>query len=239
MTNEDQLIQVFAKIMAQSNGKEWDPSFLASLSGEKLHMIRFEKGDYLAHMGLPLERILIHLDGQVAVFKYSHGGTHFKGDVSEAPQIYGLYETLNGLGEHGATLQATSAVQCVAVSPAFLLRAIRNNHEIALIALSFLAKFTDKMLNRNDQLTLNTPYENLLIYLFERSAGKAFPVVIPASKHDIAAQLNISNRTLYRQLEQLEQEGMIQRRSGKIVISEAAFKQIQLKYDACLEGLDI
>jgi len=238
MTNEDKIAKLLEALMSKSPERQLDTSFLNSLSNETLRFVRFEKGDYLAHMGLPLERILIHLDGQVSVFKYSHGGANIRGDISDAPQIYGLYEALNGIEEHGATLQAATSVSCGAVSPDFFLNSIRSNHQISLHALSFLARFTDKMLNRNDQLTMNTPYENILIYFFEKSVGRALPVVIPAKKNEIAEQLNISNRTMYRLLEQLEQEGLIERSHGKIVVPKESFKKIQAKYYTYRNGLD-
>jgi CRP-like cAMP-binding protein len=238
MSNEDKLEELLESVMSLHATKKPDSSFMSSLANETMRFVKFEKGDYLTHMGSSLERILIQTEGQVSVFKYSHGGANIRGDLTEAPQIYGLYEALNGIKEHGATLQAATTVSCAIVSPAFFLQAIRNNHKIALHALSFLARFTDKMLNRNDQLTMNTPYENILIYFFEKSVGRALPVVIPSKKNEIAEQLNISNRTMYRLLEQLEQEGLIERSHGKIVVSKESFKKIQAKYYTYRNGLD-
>lgn len=237
MSNEERIAQLLDALVSESPVK-LDTSFLSSLSNDTLRFVRFEKGEYLTHMGLPLERILIHLEGQVSVFIYGHGGANIRGDISEAPQIYGLYEALNGIEEHGATLQAATSVNCAVVSPAFFLHSISSNHQIALHALSFLARFTDKMLNRNDQLTMNTPYENIIIYLFEKSVGKALTMVIPAKKDEIAEQLNISSRTMYRLLEQLEREGLIERSHGKILITKESFKKMQDKYYTYRNGLD-
>lgn len=230
MTNVEKLAQLLQTVLSKETTHHLEPSFFSSLTNETLRFVRFEKGDYLTQMGLPLERILIHLDGQVSVFKYSHGGISIRGGISEAPQIYGLYEALNGIEEYSVALQAASVTHCAAVSPDFFLHAIQNNHSIALYALSFLAKFTDRMLDRNDQLALNTPYDNLLIYIFEKSVGKPFPFVISTSKNEMAELFNISNRTLYRLLEKLHQEGLLKRSHGKIVISKEAFQKIKEKY---------
>jgi len=233
MANEEKLADLLEVVISKSSAGTLYKTLLKSFANENIHFVRFEKGDYLAYMGLPVERLLVLIDGQVSVFKYSHGGMSIRSGVSEAPQIYGLYETLNGTREHGVTLQAASGASCAVISPGFFLQAIKNNHKIALAALFFLAKFTDRMLDRNDQLTLNTPYDNLVIYLFEKSAGNPLPIIIDANKNEIAELMNISNRTLYRHLEQLESEGLIERKQGKIIITTSSFRNIKLKYDEC------
>jgi len=59
------------------------------------------------------------------------------------------------------------------------------------------------------------------------------PIIIDANKNEIAELMNISNRTLYRHLEQLESEGLIERKQGKIIITTSSFRNIKLKYDEC------
>lgn len=239
MNNEEKLAQLLEAVMSKDVPANLDRSFLDSIANEALKFVSFEKGEYLTHMGLPVERLMVLLDGQVSVFKYSHGGTSIRSGISEAPQIFGLYEALDGIREHSVTLQAATKVRCAVIPPAFFLQAINSNHKISLAALSFLAKFIDRMLDRSDQLTLNSPYENLLIYLFEKSVGKPLPLVIDANKSEIAELLNISNRSLYRHLEQLEDDGLIERIHGKIVITKSSFNRILENYKTYRKEHDI
>lgn len=232
MTNEEKLAKLLESVMSKTTPVNLDNAFMNSIANENIHFARFEKGAYLTYMGSPVERLMVLIEGQVSVFKYSPGGVSIRSGISEAPQIYGLYEALNGTREHGVTLQAETSAYCAVIPPSFFLQAIRNNHKIALAALSFLARFTDRMLDRNDQLTLNTPSENLMIFLFEKSSGKPLPLIIEANKTEIAELLNLSNRTLYRLLEQFEEEGLIKRSHGKIVVSSLSFNRIAEKYES-------
>ncbi|ETA81427.1 Crp/Fnr family transcriptional regulator [Youngiibacter fragilis] len=232
MTNEEKLARLLEAVMSRDIKVKLDKTFLNTVAYEDIQFIWFEKGEYLSYIGAPVERLMVLIEGQVSVFKYSSGGMSIRSGISEAPQIYGLYESLTGTKGHGVTLQAETRAHCAVIRPAFFLRAIRNNHEIALAALSFLARFTARMLDRTDQLTLNTPYENLIIFLFENCSGKLLPHVIEANKAEIAELMNISSRTLYRQLEQLEEEGLIKRSHGKIVVTGSAFQRLRDRYDS-------
>lgn len=230
MSKETDILQLLDQIAGSDQPLDVRRYLDDQPGSEQLNFITFPKGSFLNHMGMPLNRLLIHLTGEVAVYKYSPSGIGIRGDVSAAPQIYGLYEMLLGVAEHGVDLQAATDVTCLALLPEEFRRLIEQNHRIALHALYFLARFTDRILNRNDQLTLNTPYENLIIYLYERSLGRKPPVLIRENKNEIAQFLNISNRTLYRQLDRLEQEQILERYKGHIRINADAFRILEQKY---------
>lgn len=190
------------------------------------HFTRYKAGDYLAHMGMPIENIMLMMKGQVAVYTFSLEGTQLRRGVSEAPQIFGQYEIINGIADYSVTLQADTEVICALIPKELFMDLIRKNHEITLLSLTYLAKFTHRMLDRNDQLTLNQPFKNLLLYLIENCYGKKFPVSLSSNKQEIAQLLNISSRTMFRYLDQLENEKMISRSHGKIVISEDSYKRL-------------
>jgi len=237
MTIEKALSGLLEYILQQEDNSLPDPELYLDLTGGILRIRTFEKGEYLTHMGLPLETILIHLDGPVSVYRYSPGGTGIRGEISEPPQIYGLYEALNAIPAYGVSLQAAGTVCCAVLPPALFLKSLRNEPSIALAALSLLARFTDEMLNRHDRLTLNSPYQNLVIHLFESSVGRPLPVVIPGTKSELAALLNISSRTLYRLLDRLEEDSLIERRQGKIVITRRSFPALEAACGLCRQEL--
>lgn len=237
MTIEKILSGLLEYALGREPSSRPDPDRYLTLTGGILRIRTFEKDEYLTHMGLPLDAILIHLDGPVSVYKYSPGGTGIRGEISEPPQIYGLYEALNGIPEYGVSLQASGQVHCAVLPPSRFLSALRSDPSIALASLTLLARFTDRMLNRHDRLTLNSPYQNLLIHLFESSAGRPLPVVIPGTKSRLAALLNISSRTLYRLLDRLEEEALIERRRGKIIITRKTFPALEAAVRLCRQGL--
>lgn len=206
-------------------GSLWQPA-------GSLAKVTFPVGGFLTHMGLPVDRILIHISGEVSVNKYSREGQGIHDTISIPPQIYGLYETLTGEPCHGVDLQAVTPVVCAEISPDFMKRAIQSDHAICRHALHFLAIFTARMLTRNDQLTLNSSYENLIIYLYEAALGQPLPFRVPAQKRQIAESLHISDRTLYRHLDQLQNEHLIRRSNRQILITTDTFGNLEQAYFA-------
>lgn len=227
MTSDDQAVTALEEILKEVAKGKTGRSVIAGLLHGSFNIVVFKKGDYLTHMGLPVNRILIHLDGSVEVYKVNATGVGIRGGISDAPQIYGLYEAISRISDYGVALRAMETVHCVVVPPKEFLHAINQNHQIALFALQFMAKFTDRMLNRNDQLTLNTPYENLINYLYENSVGLPLPHRITTNKAELAELLNISVRSLYRYLDQLEADQIIQRSHGSLLITKAGFDGIK------------
>lgn len=199
----------------------------SSLQGGGIRLRRYAAGQPLAHTGQPLRNVMVLLQGRVSVLKYTREGGVARSGVSAAVQIYGLYELLVGIEAHTATLQAEEDVLCAELSPKLYERALRESHAVALHSLYFLARFTDRMLNRNDRLALNTPYQNLLLSLYDAATGQPLPFTLPGTKAEMAESLGMNLRTLYRQLNRLERQGLLVRHKGKIQVDLACYRKIE------------
>lgn len=227
MSQVNALEEILTLIMGQSYKTEDIKEIARRQKVLGINPKTYEKDSYLVYTGQPLRRIIIQLNGSVLALKYTPEGGMVRSGTVTAPQIYGLAELLNKRLEHTANLRAESAVCCITVEPELFLKAVKESHIVALHSLYFLADFTDRMLNRNDMLTLNTPFENLMLYLYNSCNGMDFPVVITDKKAQISESLNINLRTLYRQLDQLEKEKYITRQKGNIVIDKSGYKKIK------------
>ncbi len=206
-------------------GAQLEQGWLAQKSG--IQVVEYRQGEFPAHTGQLLGGILLQLAGQASVLKYSRQGGLARSGALETPQIYGLYELLNHIGEHTATIQADGPLVCARVPLELYREALKQDHEVALLSLRFLAGFTARMLEQNDKLSLNTARQNLLLFLRDACRGKALPYTIPEKKADIAELLSFNLRSLYRQLRKLEQEGLLTRNKGKIQIGEKALQSIE------------
>lgn len=75
--------------------------------------------------------------------------------------------------------------------------------------------------------TTISPYENLIIYLYNKVIGKELPIRIKENKSFIADSLHINKRTLYRYLNKLTKNKIISGVNQEIVISEVNFNKIK------------
>ena len=91
---------------------------------------------------------------------------------------------------------------------------------------------TERILAENEPLLLNNTKDKLLLQLYQYSINQThFPVRIKLKKEELANILNISLRTLYRQLDLLYQEGILSSYHGKIMITEEQFHNIRTHLD--------
>lgn len=211
--------------LVEKGGVEWAAA--EEYADRAIHPHRCVAGEYLAHSGQPLRWITLQLSGRATVLKYTLEGGSVRSGAAAGTQLYGLYELLCGLPENTATIQADGPVLCVQVEPELYRSALQKSHAVALYSLGMLAAFTDRMLNRSDRLFLNTPYENLLLYLYDTCAGQPLPARLAERKSHIAETLNINLRTLYRYLDRLADEGVIQRKNGKILLDREGFAALE------------
>lgn len=232
MSPEEKLEAVILQMLAAVS----EPQHSTELkTAEGLHVRILPKGTVFAHSGQPLSKLYLLLSGSCRVLNYSYEGKRvFAGTVSR-PQIFGLYELVNGVPEHTATLECVTDCRVVEAESDKALSCLKNRPMAAFGALRFLAIFTDELLSRSNRLTMHSERENLLLYLYTACHGKPLPMRLPVKKEELAELLNLNLRTLYRRLDELEAAGFLHRSHGKIEVDETCWRQIAREAGGLLE----
>ena len=119
-----------------------------------------------------------------------------------------------------ATVSALDECWYLTFPGELFLEAVLSDRELTLKILRFLASFAGGSIDRVNELAQYTNRENVLLCLYRYSRGQPLPFVFKKSKRALAEELAMNLRTLYRQLDAIEGEGLIQRVGGKIWIGE-------------------
>ncbi|HCG64159.1 MAG: hypothetical protein A2Y31_00130 [Spirochaetes bacterium GWC2_52_13] len=195
----------------------------SQFEGTGKRLVAFEKGKVLARREDEIERILVLVKGTCRVLNHGSDGRVVMAGEVEAPQIFGLYEILNGMDHHTADVETETECICFSVAPRLYREQYETSMEVLKFSSHFLATFIDRLLARSDRMTLNTDRQNLLLYCLDACKYERFPTVIVVRKETMAAELNMNLRTLYRKISQLRDEGLIGNHKGKIRIDREQY----------------
>jgi CRP-like cAMP-binding protein len=133
----------------------------------------------------------------------------------KAPQIFGLYESLDGIQAHTATIEALTPCWLLEVSAKEYLSCLENETQIMRYSLRYLAAFIGRILNKNDQMLLNTPRQICCCIFTNDAGGAQFPVRLPVEKAALAEELNLNLRNAVPQTPRVQGGGDDWRRKGK------------------------
>ncbi len=186
-----------------------------------------QKGSYLFHGTQPLKYIYILVSGRCCVEKYKHGGQLYTDSTRSALSIFGLIEAYTRQYHHTVSMKCIT--DCVyARIPVLQFQNIINTHpELMTMCLEFVSVSYLECTQVADQLMLNPPLRSILIKLYQYCHNETFPVTITITKEELAQNLNMNLRTLYRHLDKLYASGFLTPQKGKITITELQYKRIK------------
>lgn len=204
------------------------PQMLSELYESAPNLIYHQKEDtYLFHVYQPMQYIYILLEGICCVEKYNHGGQLFTDSNRSALQIFGLLEAVTDCNYHTVSMKCVTPCVYAKIPVKAYMQAIRSDTELLMMSMQYLCIFFKEHVQTTDQLMLDTPRQGILSRLYQYCAGRTFPVTVQIKKEELAQDLNINLRTLYRHLDKLYKEDIISSHKGKICISVEQYLRIE------------
>lgn len=221
LTELDRYVQSYpgAPKVAFHFQKAKDAQFLIKSCPARL-LRRKKKGAYLFHIFQPLDFVYILLEGNCCVEKYKQSGAVVTDNTRHPLQMFGLFEGLAGIRHYSTTMRcATDCVYIQAPIDTFLYL-LKSDQKLMWLTMQFLSSFLSDYIDFSDLLILNDPKHVILSRLYQYCLGKEFPVTVHYKKEDLARDLNLNLRTMYRYLDQYYKTGVLSTQKGKIVVSE-------------------
>jgi len=208
---------------------------IQDLSACAPHLVhRKEANTYLFHIFQPLQYIYILLEGTCCVEKYNQGGKLFTDSTRDAMQIFGLIEAVTDDRYHTVSMKCFTDCTYAKIPVASYMKIIQSDPELLMMSMQFLCIFFREHVQTTDQLMLDVPRRSILLKLYHYCAERPFPVTVQIQKKELAQDLNMNLRTLYRYLDKFYEEGILSAHKGKIWISRKQY----LKIEAELMDLD-
>lgn len=207
-------------------------AFLKDFSSDIIQILSLKENTIFIESNKKLEFIYILVNGTTYVENYTLDGRRIIADTLKAAQVFGLIEAINNVSYYKGTVITLSRALLVKINKDKFLEAVYNDIEIATIIIKYLAYFSTHSIMVSEYKASVSPYNNLIIYLYNKILGKRLPHRIDDNKAFIADSLQINKRTLYRYLNKLTDEGIIYREGQDIIVSDDNFKKLEQLFNS-------
>lgn len=177
--------------------------------------IAFRPGDVLMYPDSDEFSILLLESGTVEVSRYAQDGSRILQSFMTAPQCLGLIESLT----ESPVLSGVKAVTAGRYYSLSLKDPLFQNPNVLMLLLRYLASLSEETMRQNAE-EKHLSKKDRLAYAIYKNTKAPFPAALPLKREDLADLLAIPKRSLYRYLNELEEEGCIFRKNGKIFVGE-------------------
>ena len=190
---------------------------------------RVPKYGYITQDEYAVTKVYYVIKGVYSVARISEKGKINILAKRHAPQFIGIDSAVTQKKISTATTQALEDCVVLIINQNYFVRCLRENGDFAV---EIVRNLTSKLRNsskRSDRLLFSSSKEQLLYYIYRyclEHVQKGPVFKIAEKKEDIADEIGISVRTLYRAMNLLKEEDAISIRDGYIFVTQKQYEQI-------------
>ncbi len=183
---------------------------------------RFAKGEVIYQRNHYERRLGIILEGCVKVNKVSDDGQKIIMNILSEGSLVGGATLFHDFDYYVVEITATMDTNLLFLSQAALERMFQADYRLARNYISYLSSRIYFLNHKIDRFTRSSAERKLMDYLADNAveSNGGHEVCLLYTMKDLAAALNISRASLYRVLDNLEKEGIIQKEQNCIRIKD-------------------
>lgn len=178
-------------------------------------------GTPFIQLDFPARTVWVLVRGGAQVICYNRRGACSVQDAPENPQMFGLMEQITHYPAYTATVETTRPSLLLSIPAPLMMDALEVSVPLLRLALKDLCVLAERAMNRTEYQALHRPRDNLAIFLHQNCrTAREFPHVIRITRREMAEQLNLHLRSLYRYLDDLKLDGLCSVVHGHITITK-------------------
>ncbi len=178
-----------------------------------------------------IDYFYILLSGKVSVVNSVSWGYDLVIDYLEPIHILGLVEYLNNINTYTAFIVAESKCTFLKLPAEDFIQTIKKDPALCYQTLVALGEVTQANMNNCELKTMVPPRDILGNHLFHLARASGLPYTFPKTRAELAEELHINLRTLYRYIKQLNEDGFLSLERGSIVIGRKEFEKMLGRYN--------
>ena len=194
------------------------------------HLMKVGKGETIIYQQDPAKYFYFLLSGRTIILNHISWSTDSIIDYVEPPHILGLLEYLTDVPAYTAFVVADTPCVLFRVAASDYISLIQNDSKLCFRTLIILGKVSNLHMERAEQQRIFPQIDILGHYLYLQ-ARHAVPYVCSLTRKELADELSINLRTLYRYLDKMEKQGYLILRRGKIVIEQQQLDNLAIRYE--------
>ncbi len=212
-------------------GRYKQDSFLSDLRDTSVRNMLFvyNEGDLIIQQHAPVKYVYFLLKGSVSVITSISWTSSDIIDILFPLDILGLVELLNDQPSYTAYVVAETPCTVFRISADVFCKIIKHDSILCYETLRILGSVTLDNMNRAETNSIFHAYDRLCYFLYLKAQGHD-SYTYPHTRKELAEQLHINLRTLYRYIDSMEKAGYLKLDHGKIVIENEQFQNLHLRY---------
>ncbi len=193
-----------------------------------LRLSRLKKQEVLIYGGFTVRSLYFLLEGNCGVSVSDADGIVTIEEIYRPMQVFGAAEYFSGMSEFLASVYISSDSALILECPAeFFSKCVKDCHELSVMLNVYLAGLLARNMQHSDEFGEAPPHLELIEYFYINSIDKELPYMFGISRDELSHRLRMNQRTLYRALRRLEDEGYISNTRGKTEISGENFSRLE------------
>jgi len=202
-------------------------TFRNSMVANMFH--EYKKGDVIIQQGSVLKYFYFLLSGQAII---TNAKSNEKGNSFYALMpldILGLPTYLDGKERHPSNIIARTSCVVFLIPQKTFISLITSDPVLCYSTLRILGQIYSNNLRKQEINSIFQPRKRLGYYLY-LVAQDTSPYICQYTREELADLLVINQRSLYRYLSTLEEEGCLELKKGKITIDRKHYEELSKKY---------
>lgn len=192
-----------------------------------LQLVRPQKGEVILHAGSDVESFFILLEGICAARIFSEEGAAAVAATQSDRQVYGFSERMNNIPCHATVYAVSGDCRLLACPAELFLRTMKRSLPLALLMVQYLSGSAVGSMYSSASRLFRSPKMRLAEFCYAAALGRPLPFVLSLSREELAAQLHLNLRTLYRYLRALQRDGCLDTLRGKTCITEQNLQRLE------------
>lgn len=176
----------------------------------------FDVDEMIFRQGAEVRGIFAVEAGQVKLERYTADGRAAIMHVARANECFA--EASLFAKEYHCSAIATKPSRIILFRKDQVLRALGENSELAMRYIALLSSEVWSLRNRLELSKTLSARERILQHLIGALDPSSNELVLSGTLKDLSAELGLAHETLYRELRKLEDDGVVERRDGRIKI---------------------
>lgn len=194
-----------------------------------MRYMEIPKGYMLIQAGMPCEYVYIILKGKVSGLDLQMLGNVYMFMEYSETEVLGDYEVFGDIKDYRVTIRATAPCELLAISASVYLKWMKEDiNALFMRTRNLMSNLTYQTSEERKYRFLGCK-ERLILYLievFERVPKRSF-CKIKKTQPELAERIGFTVRTIQRNIQSLEKDGLITTELGKICLTKEQYLRLK------------
>ena len=240
MSNQCSDLFKIVKIVEEQSSKNlpcFNLELIKSYLNKNMYIRRVKKDGSIAYNSDRVEYVQYVIFGTYFTYRIAENGKRNLLSTVNKPQWVGLDKALDA--EHANITESKVLTECIVldIRVSYLKKCLEDDNEFTMYIIKNLLTKMSRISAKTNRMVFNDAKENLAFYILEywnTNYRNSDFCEIKIENFYIAEEIGITIRTLYRAINELKKEGMLNVRNGNILVSGQQIQTIREKYpDFC------